>query len=177
MSTTQEHTDTVQALQQIESFEAHYGYDASYMKEMLDRHPQSLAVFNGFVPMAGFREKAALEDYFTAKITAFQHADCGPCLQLAARMAQEAGVSKERLREILHGSDSLPARQALIQRFTHATLQNSPDCEALREEVEATIGKAAAVELALVIAAAQVFAIVKRALGYYKSCQQVSVDA
>ncbi|MBD5781107.1 hypothetical protein IEN85_16530 [Pelagicoccus sp. NFK12] len=174
---TTQTTDPKQAaLSQIEAFEAAYGYDATYMKAMLEHAPEALEVFNGFVPMAGHREHAPLEVYFAAKLTAYRIADCGPCLQLAVRMAQEAGVSDALIRALVFDKGELSELLARTRDFTRACLANQPDCESLRTELSWELGPAAMSELALAIAAAQVFPVVKRATGYYQSCSLVTLE-
>lgn len=164
------------ALEQIEAFERSYGYDTSYMKAMLEHAPGALEVFNGFAPMAGHRSHAPRDVYFAAKVTAYQYADCGPCLQLAIRFAREDGVPKPLIDALLHDPDALPPELARVRRFALATLDNDAELESLRAELEASYGKATLIELGLAIAAAQVFPVVKRAMGYFKSCSIVSVD-
>ncbi len=176
-STNEQNTDSKQAaLEQIEAFEAGYRYDCSYMKSMLEHAPEALEVFNGFTPMAGHRLHAPLEVYFAAKLTAYRYADCGPCLQLAIRFAQEAGVSNKLIETLVFDRGELSELLALTQTFTHACLANSSNCETLRTELSWEIGPAAMIELALVIAAAQVFPVVKRATGHYKSCSLVTLE-
>lgn len=163
-------------LAEIEEFEARYGYDASYMKEMRECAPEALAVFNGFTPMAGHRKHAPLKVYFTAKITAYRHADCGSCYQLAIRFAQEAGVSDELLETLVFDRGELSESLESVRLFTRAVLENSPERDQLQLDIEWEYGKAALIELALVIAAAQVFPVVKRAMGRFKSCSLVSIS-
>lgn len=176
--TTPKATEPKQAaLSQIESFEAAYGYDATYMKAMLEHAPEALETFNNFVPMAGHRVHAPLEVYFAAKLTAYRYADCGPCLQLAIRFAQEAGMPAPLIKALVFDQGELPELLARTQAFARACLAGSPDCETLRSELKWELGPATLIELALVIAAAQVFPVVKRATGYYKSCSLVTLEA
>ncbi|EDY82956.1 hypothetical protein VDG1235_2579 [Verrucomicrobiia bacterium DG1235] len=175
--TTESDTNAKQeSLRQIEAFEVAYRYDCSYMKTMLEHAPEALEIFNGFTPMAGHRLHAPLEVYFAAKLTAYRHADCGPCLQLAIRFAQEAGVENALIETLVFDRGELPELLARTQAFTRACLANTPDYETLRTELSWELGKATMIELALVIAAAQVFPVVKRATGHYKSCSLVTLN-
>lgn len=140
---------------------------------MLEHAPEALEVFNNFVPMAGHRVHAPLKIYFAAKLTAFRYVDCGPCLQLAIRFAQEAGISDSLIRNLVLDEGQLSELLERTQAFTRACLSNHPDCEALRTELSWELGPAAMIELALVIAAAQVFPVVKRATGHYQACSLV----
>ncbi|MDQ8186258.1 hypothetical protein [Pelagicoccus sp. SDUM812002] len=164
------------ALSQIEAFETAYGYDCTYMKAMLKHAPEALEVFNAFVPMAGHRRHAPLEVYFAAKLTAYRHADCGPCLQLAVRFAQQAGVPDSLIETLVFDSGELSEILERTQAFTRACLANTADSETLRSELSWELGPAAMIEIGLAIAAAQVFPIVKSATGHYKSCSVVTLE-
>jgi hypothetical protein len=87
--------------------------------------------------------------------------------------------------EILRGAlaNDLPmlsAEIAVVQRFTAAVLQplaEGADTEAaLRQEIVRQYGEQGLVELALAIAAVQVFPGVKRTLGQAISCQKVELQ-
>ncbi|MBK1875585.1 hypothetical protein [Pelagicoccus mobilis] len=176
MNTNTAPDNRAQALQNIEAFEKAYDYDASYMKVMLDEAPEALEVFNHFVPMASHRAHAPLDVYMTAKLTAYRHADCGPCLQLAVRVAQQAGFEDELIAAIVLDQGQLPPHLLRVQAFTKACLEESETCEELRTELKWEHGKATMIELGLVIAAAQVFPIVKRSMGYHTACSLISID-
>ncbi len=167
------HQDELKA---IENFEAETNYDASYMKEMLEHAPEALAVFNAFIPMAGHRKHAPLVPYYVAKLTAYHYCDCGPCFQLAISYAKQEGIDPEILSYIAFGKGELSSKNRLVNEFTLAVLRNDLNCEDLRRDLEFDLGKAAVIEIALAIAAPQIFPVMKRAMGHYKSCQRVSLD-
>lgn len=169
-------TDPQEQLAAIEAFESETGYDASYMKEMLEHAPEALAVFNGFIPMASYRKHAPLQHYYVAKLTAYRHCDCGPCLQLAFDYARQDGVPLAIREAIAFQRGELDSDLERVRAFTLAVLRNEPECEELRQSLEFEIGKAAVVEIALAIAAPQIFPVVKRATGHYKSCSMVSLE-
>src|SRR5690606_10595931 len=157
-------------LASIEAFLARYGYDASYMKEILAASPEALSVFNGFLPMASFRRVTPLNVYFTAKLAAFKQVDCGPCLELSVKMAKESGLDPQLIRDILNPAVELPPLLQMVRAFSNAVLQGSADVDELRLQLLTELGEAVMAELALAIAAPQIFPAVKRALGHYQSC-------
>ncbi|MDQ8203419.1 hypothetical protein [Pelagicoccus sp. SDUM812003] len=163
-------------LADIEAFEQGTGYDATYLKEMLTHAPEALEVFNGFLPMAGHRKHAPLEAYYVAKLSAYRIADCGPCLQLAVTYAKHDGVRKELIESVALQGKPLTGMNLAVQRFTRAVLANEPELADLRKELVFDLGEAAVIEIALAIAAAQVFPLVKRAMGRYQSCQMISLE-
>lgn len=163
-------------LSEIQHFESTYQYDTTYMKAMLAASPAAYEVFEHFLPMASFRQSANPEVYFTAKLTAFRMVDCGPCLQLAVRMAREGGLDAERIRKVLDASTPLQPELERIRTFVRAILVGETDPHALRSEIEKAYGVETVVEIALVVAAAQVFPVVKRAMGHYQSCATVAIE-
>jgi hypothetical protein len=160
----------------IAAFERDYGYDSSYIREMLDVSLRALFVFNRIMPMSRYCRDAPRDAWFAAKIATALQEDCGPCAQLAVTMAERAGVDGDLLRAILARD---PARMspdaALGFRFAIAALAHDPAADVLREEIERRWGKHALVSLAFVIAATRVFPTVKYALGHGRTCQRVTV--
>ncbi len=163
-------------LSEIQGFESAYQYDTTYMKEMLAASPAAYEVFERFLPMASFRQHANPEVYFTAKLTAFRMVDCGPCLQLAVRMAREGGLDSERIRNVLDASKALSPELEMVRTFVRAILTGEADPNPLRSEIEKAYGLETVVEIALVAASAQVFPVVKRAMGHYQSCATVAIE-
>lgn len=170
-------SQTQEKLEAINAFEKQTGYDATYMKQMLAHAPDALEIFNGFVPMAGHRKHAPLDVYYVAKLTAYRHCDCGPCLQLALDYAKQDGISREIRERIAYDRGTLSSQLEEVRAFALAVLTNDPTCEDLRQNIEFSYGKATVIELALTIAAPQIFPVIKRAMGLYKSCSMVNIDA
>jgi hypothetical protein len=163
-------------IKDIAAFEARYRYDATYLTEMLSSSPEAYRVFSGFLPMAQFRLAAAPEVYFTAKVTAFREVDCGPCLQLAIRMAREAGVSKTLIHNLLQPESTLSPVLASVRSFSRAVLAGAPECNELRAKLLKELGAAAMIEIGLAIASAQGFPVLKRAMGHYRSCSATPLE-
>jgi len=176
MNTETDPNNHQKALEQIEAFETAFQYDATYMKIMLEEAPEALEVFNGFTPMASHRVHAPLDVYMTAKLTAYRFADCGPCLQLAVRFAQQAGFDNNLISALVLDKGTLPPELARVQAFTKACLEEDESCEELRAELKWEYGKATMIELGLVMAAAQVFPIVKRSMGFHKACSLITLE-
>ena len=176
MTTTAQAETNNETLAAIEAFERKYRYDATYMKDMLEAAPEALAVFQSFLQMVSHPKACPVDLYHVASIAAFQHVDCGPCLQLAARYAVEAGVPRETIEAALNQPETLTEKQASVHTFANSILQGAPDHDALRQKLVNEIGEAAVIEIALKVASAQIFPVVKRALGHYQSCTLVSIE-
>lgn len=164
------------ARSEIEEFETRYFYDGTYLKEMLATAPEAYRVFAGFLPMAQFRLHTEPDVYFTARITAFRETDCGPCLQLAIRKAREAGVTKESIQDVLAVERPMDPLREMVRRFARAILAGGLDCDQLRVNLVEKLGEAAIVELALAVSSAQIFPVVKRAMGHYRSCAMTPLE-
>ena len=161
----------------IRGFGRRYDYDVSYMNELLETdrgaflkfaQVAELAQRHGDVPMAG---------WFAAKLAATLAEDCGPCTQLVAKMADEAGVPAPVVRAIIEGNeDAMNEDARLGWRFSRATLAHDAEADRWRDEIAARWGAAAVVHLALGIAASRMFPTIKYAMGHGRSCQRIRVD-
>ena len=161
----------------IDGFERAFGYDATYMREVLEVSPRAFRVFGGILKLSRHREGAPADAVYAAKITTAMAEDCGPCAQLAVTMAEREGVPAQTLRGIVAGQlDQLPAGAALGVRFARAVLGRTPELEALRAEVVRTWGRPGLVTLTFVIAATRTYPLVKYALGHARACQRLRVD-
>ena len=160
----------------IAAFERDYGYDSSYIREILDISPRALMVFNRIMPLSRYRRDVPLEAWYAAKIATVLTEDCGPCTQLAVTMAEHAGVAPQTLRAVLNRDPrSMTPDAALGFNFAVASLAHDIAADQYRSEIERRWGKHALISLAFVIASARVFPTLKYALGHGKSCQRVTV--
>lgn len=148
-----------------------YGYEVDYMLHILHDHPEAFAAFNAVIPLANCRQEAPLDVFFVAKLAGFQQSDCGACLQLSIRLALEAGVSRAIVEGVIKGSPTLPPELEEVRRFVRSLDDYSAETNALRESIRQRYGERTLIEIALVVTAAQLFPRVKRALGYFESCQ------
>ena len=161
---------------QLDAFEKDYGYDAAYMREMLDTSFTGLRRYAAVSKMVAHREDVPLDTWYAAKIVAILAEDCGPCTQLTVTMADREGVPQAVLRAILAGDEAGMGEQALLGvRYARAVLAHDPQADTLREEIVRRWGPRAVVSLALGIAASRVFPTVKYALGHGKACSRVRV--
>jgi len=165
-----------EALNQIAKFEAHYRYDSTYMRELLNSSPEGFAKFNNFMPLSSHRERLSLNDYWIAKLATMQVADCGECLQLNVRMAIEAGVPKALVQAAIHGGDALPDDLKDVFRYATSVARNEMADRGLMDRMTARYDKGALLEFGMCIAAGKVFPTIKRALGYTKACNLMNIE-
>jgi AhpD family alkylhydroperoxidase len=159
--------------QEIDDFESHYGYDTTFMRELLETSPGGYQKFDAFLPMAHHNEKLNAEDFWVTKLAAMRVADCGACLALNVRMAREAGVSKELIAAAANGGSRLEACSKDLYEFAAATAANEVIDSALMKRIESRYDKGALLEIGISVASAVVFPTIKRALGYTQHCQLI----
>ena len=161
---------------QIAAFERTYGYDASYIHDILDTDRSAFMRFTKAVNLSKYVKGVPRVAWFTAKITAVLAEDCGPCTQLGVTMAEREGVAPDVLRAIVAGDvHAMPEDVALAFRFTKAVLAHDPSADALREQIVERWGKPALVSLAFAITTARIYPTVKYALGHGQACRRVTV--
>jgi alkylhydroperoxidase/carboxymuconolactone decarboxylase family protein YurZ len=168
--------NTAEAWKQIDEFAAHYKYDGTYMRELLESSPAGFMKFNNFLPLSSHKEKLSTEDYWVAKLAAMQAEDCGECLQLNVRMALEAGLSKDLIKAVLSGGKALPENLRDVYRYARGVARHAPVEDDLMARMEARYDKGALLEFGLCIASAKVFPTIKRAVGYAKSCMLIAIE-
>lgn len=160
----------------IARFERRYGYDATYMREVVDT---SVPAFLKFALMQGMnlhREGVPKEAWHAARVASARHEDCGPCTQLVVDMALEDGVPPATLRAVVaRDFTTMPADAALGLRLAEATLAQAPADE-LRAEARRRYGDAGLLSLAFGIATTRIFPTMKRVLGHAHTCERVKVQ-
>jgi hypothetical protein len=161
---------------QIAAFERSFGYDASYVRDILVASPRGFIALARIQAMRRFRRDIPVDVYYAAKLVAARFEDCGPCTQLVATMAERAGVPAETLRAVLARDESVMSETvALGFHFTEATLAHDPAADPLREEIMRRWGPRALISLAFALASARVFPTIKYALGHGQACARVVV--
>ena len=161
----------------IQSFERKWNYDATYLKEIVDLSPVAALKFSLATSLGSYRHDVPTAALFAAGITAVRSEDCGPCTQLAIRMAERQGVRPEILRAILKDDvEAMPDEVALAWRFTRATLAHDRAADDYRDVIVERWGPRAVVTLAFAITTARMYPTVKYAMGHGKICSRVVVD-
>lgn len=165
-----------EALKQIQEFEAHYQYDGTYMRELLEHSAQGYAKFNNFLPLASHREILSPEEHWVARLATMKGADCGECLQLNVRMALEAGISRELVRAALTGGNALAENLKDVYHYARSVAGQELVASDLVERIAARYEKGWLLELGLCIATGMVFPTIKRAVGYAKACSLIEIE-
>ena len=162
-------------LEQIKDFEKHYQYDTTYMREMLAASVSMYDKFNNTMPLVSHRELLDVETYMVAKLATMAFEDCGECLQLNIKMVQEQGVSDKVIRGAISGGKGLSAELKDIHDFALMISNNTRDAD-LVKLVESRLNKGQLLELGLAVATTKIFPVLKRAVGYAKSCSLTPLE-
>jgi alkylhydroperoxidase family enzyme len=164
------------ARRRMDAFESHYGYDMTYVRQMWGADTAAAMAYARATKLLARRGALPANAYHAARVVAGRAADCGPCLQLAVTMAEQAGVPRDVLTALLTRRHAeLPRDIALVADFVEASLARTLRAEELRAAVRERFGQAGLVRIALVMAAAHVYPIVKFALGYGHACARTRV--
>lgn len=149
-------------------------------EHMRDIHAGSPAVFWRLtLATALYNHQKALpcDISSVAAIAALRSEDCGPCVQIAVNMALRQGVSPAILRIAATGAITELGEDArLAYDFSYAVATSDPRAEDLRLRIEQHWGKAGLAEFALIIATVRTYPALKRAMGYARTCQRVTID-
>ena len=161
----------------IGQFEKRYDYDATYIRDLLEASPKAARAFQGVRTLSGYREGAPPAALAAAGLVATLAEDCGPCVQIGVKIAEESHVPADVLRGILTGDLALMGSDAgLAFRFARASLARDLErSDALRDDVLERWGPKGLSAIALAIASARVYPTVKYAMGHGKTCSRVEV--
>ena len=164
-------------LRRLDAEELALGASLDYVRYIVRSSRSAFFKFALFMPLAKYRRKLPAAPYHVARIVATRDEDCGTCVQIEVNLARQDGVSAETLRAVLADSpEQLTTELAEVYHFARAVVAASGDEEELRPRIRARYGDEGLVELALGIAAARMFPITKRALGYATSCALVEIQ-
>ncbi len=168
--------DEKKSLAMLEGFESHYDYDASYMRGMLKNNPKAYATFEAFLPMSVYIDKSPNDAIFVARLIAMKNEDCGACLELNIKMAKEAGVNTDIIKDVLFNEGkSLSDELKTVYDFSLKVSKQETIENELYEKINSLYTQDIIVELALAIAATKVFPSVKRVLNVIRSCSNIKV--
>lgn len=161
----------------LAAFEKQFGYDASYMRHVLDTDFTAFMRFARASAMAGYRRDVPIDLYYAVKIVGALTADCGPCTQLVVTMALRDGVPGATIARIVRGDEQdMTEPTRLGARFARAVLARDPAADELREEIVRLHGQRGLISLGLALVGSQLFPTFKYAIGYGHACQRVDIE-
>lgn len=160
---------------QIDAREKLLGVPLDYLHHMADTSPAATVKFGLFMPMSQHRKVLPASVYHVAALVASRAQDCGTCVQIGVNVAHYERVPAFIIEAVLHDdADALSQELADVYHYACAMVQQQDD-PTLRETLRNRYGDEGLIELAFALAAAQVYPVVKRALGYALACSRVEV--
>jgi len=162
----------------VAAMERRLGVPLAYLREIGAAAPVLLAKFGTIAGLARQDATAPADLTHFATLGAMQVDDCGECLQIHVNLALQDGIAAGDLQAALDNRlQDLPTAAALALRFGRAAAENAPELALLAEQLEARIGRRAMFDLAIALGLARFYPVLKRALGYARSCSLVRVKA
>jgi alkylhydroperoxidase family enzyme len=161
----------------IRSTEKKLGESLDYLRHMYQHAPGAFWEFAKVAKAAEYRGKLPAAPLHVACLVAVRAQDCGSCVQIAVNLAKADGVPPDVIKATLAGNvDDLPESLGDVYRFAEAVATNNGEEGPYRERLRKVFGEEGIVELCLAITLSQTFPILKRGLGYAKSCSRVQVE-
>ncbi len=161
---------------QLDPLERRLGTSVDYLRHLTRTSKSAFFKLMGFVPMAAHHGGTPRRLLFAARFLATHREDCGTCVQIVVNQAIRERVNFKIIQALIDDDPSgLDQETRLVVAFTRAVLDNTDDQEHLRDELRTCLGDRAIVDLAVAIASARVFPMLKRSLGYAVSCQKVNL--
>lgn len=159
------------------SLKKRYDYDVQYQQDILTTDLGAFLKFMGFQTMSSHAGGLPVGPLYAARLRAIIWDDCGPCTQLAANMALEAGLEPDLVRAIIHRDMSnLPVEIRLVVCFTDLVLAHNPEADDLRERILALWGQRGLISIGFAISSYRVYPALKYTLGHGKACLRITVN-
>jgi hypothetical protein len=161
---------------QIDAFDREYGYDSSYVREMISVDLDAAIRFSKVMGLTKYRKGGPPDVGYTVGRVGTLAEDCGPGTQLGVTMAERDGVAPEVIRAVLTGNTQVMSEEVLLAyRFAQAVLAHDPEANPLRERIVAKWGKKGLISLAFALTMARFFPTLKYAMGHGQACSRVKV--
>lgn len=153
--------------------EKRYGYDATYLHEVVDAAPDGARRFMKMQLTGKWPADLPRDAFHAASIGGALHEDCGPCVQITTDMALEAGMPPGAISALLSGGGEGDAKLAFD--YARALLAGDGALDDLRARVEARFGRKGLIALSLTAMTSRNFPVLKRAMGHARECRRVKV--
>jgi hypothetical protein len=161
----------------IAAFGAHYGYDVSYLTELLATDIDAFRRFFRVQGLSRYRKGLPAEQHFAAAFRAVLAEDCGPCAQLTVDMALEGGVDPGAVKAIVERDTArLTPDTRLVLDYTDLVLARDPRADDLRPQILERWGSRGLVTIAFAITASRMYPTLKYALGHGHACARIVVN-
>ena len=159
----------------LRAFEQRFGYDATYMREMLPVSTQAFFRVARLQGLSSFRQGVPKAPWYAAKLLGALQEDCGPCAQLVVNMALAEDVAPAVLQAVAEGRQgAMTDDVALAYRYARAVIDRAPSDEVI-DAVVARWGRLGLISLAFAVTTARFYPMLKYALGHGKACVRLTI--
>lgn len=163
-------------LRKLAKEEKKLGASMDYVRHIVRVSLRAFFKFIKVLPLSEYRRKLPADAHYVARLVAARDEDCGSCMQIEVNLAKRDGVAVSILRSVVDQKpEDLPDDLNNVYRFAKGVVEANGEEDVLREDIERQYGEEGLVEMSLAMAACRVFPIVKRGLGYAKSCELVEL--
>lgn len=160
----------------IAIFEKELGYDAAYLRDVLDTDLGLFMLFARLQGISKYRHEVPVDVWHAARLAGAMESDCGPCSQLMIAMAEKDQVDPAVLRAVAAFDDAALSEEARLGvQFVRAVLARDPEADTLREQVVARWGKRGLLTFACALIASRIYPTLKYALGYGRACTRLQI--
>ncbi len=159
-------------------FGRRFNYDTTYMSDIADESV-SAALRLSMMPLVSqySGSRSARGVWAGALLASSLDGDCGPCVQLTIDMALSAGVPGDLLALCVEGWPEKAGDVGLGFSFALAAINDHPDLETYRAEIENRYGRLAVTAASYAAASGRFYPVMKRGVGVGATCQKVVIDA
>jgi hypothetical protein len=160
----------------IRRYEKQFGYDATYLHEILAASTAAFIKFALFQTMSNHHDGVSKQAWYAAKLAGALSEDCGPCSQLVIDTALRDGVAPQTIIALLRGGiDDVDEDAALGFRYGRAVAMRDPAIGSLIGAVKKHFGQRGVVSLDFVVSSARVYPCLKRGMGHGMACVKLTV--
>lgn len=162
----------------LDAFARRHGADVAYLHAMVDASPAAFRKFGKVSSLASHREAVPVGASHAARLVGTLVEDCGPCIQLVADMARNAGMDESQIVAVLTGDHGAMSREvALASAFANALARRREDLGDLREQVRERWGERGVIDLTFATQMSRLFPMVKAGLGFAATCGAIRLGA
>lgn len=155
-----------------------YRMDVEYMHAMLDASPAAFRKFGRVASLSGHRETVPGAASHAARLVGVVAEDCGPCIQLVADMACDAGMGADQIVAVLSGDLGAMSHEVILAyAFANALVRRDSDLDERREQVRGRWGDRGVIDLTFAAQMTRIYPMVKAGLGYAKACAAIRVGS
>jgi alkylhydroperoxidase family enzyme len=161
----------------IASAERATGVGMDWVRDFYRVSPSGFWKFTRFLPLARHRQAASKEAFAIAHLIGARSEDCGGCVQIVVNRALGDGVDPAVLRAVLDDRpQELAPDLAAVMAYAKAVADRGDDVVDRSAALCRSIGETAVCELAVAVATARLFPVIRRGLGHAESCAMTTLE-